>query len=193
MNTIDEDQGAGDRFSAVAPSPLGPLLIVVTERAVVGVYHGHHDPPPKPLLLGTAVDVLPLAVDGLMQESMGTGPSRVAAPVEDLLRRARLQLDEYFGGSRRTFDLPIAPVGTPFQRRVWSALSTIPYGERRSYRDIATQLGNPRMGRAIGAAIRANPLSILVPGHRVISRSGGVVGYAAGTDAKESLLLLEAG
>ncbi len=191
MNTIDEDQGAGNRFSVTAPSPLGPLLVVVTERAVVGVYHEDHDPPPKPLLLGTAVDVLP-AVDRRMQESMGTGPSCVAAPIDDLLRRARLQLEEYFGGSRRAFDLPIAPVGTPFQLRVWSALSTIPYGERRSYRDIATQLGNPRMGRAIGAAVRANPLSILVPGHRVISSSGGVVGYAAGADAKESLLLLEA-
>lgn len=101
------------------------------------------------------------------------------------------QLDEYFDGERTRFDLPLAPTGTEFQQRVWSALRDIPYGELRSYRDIATALDKPRAVRAVGAANGRNPLPIVVPCHRVIGSDGSLTGFAGGLAAKKSLLLLE--
>lgn len=207
------------RFSAHVPSPLGPLLIVIRGNAVVGLYHEDHDPPPKPVLLGRTFDPVRSADCGRVlrpsrdqdgsssrdqdgrdgQEGQNGQDEQndrtISAPghTGDLFRRTALQLEGYFAGTRKTFDCPTVPAGTPFQLRVWSALADIPYGERRTYRDIAAELGNPSMGRAIGAAVRANPLSIIVPGHRVVARNGGVIGYAAGAAAKEWLLRLEAG
>ena len=109
-------------------------------------------------------------------------------PVLDACAR---QLEEYFAAGRNHFDLPLAPGGTEFQRQVWSALSQIPYGELRSYRDIAEAIGRPAAVRAVGAANGRNPLPIVVPCHRVIGSDGSLTGFAGGLAAKSSLLRLE--
>jgi methylated-DNA-[protein]-cysteine S-methyltransferase len=101
------------------------------------------------------------------------------------------QLAEYFSGCRRRFELPLAPRGTEFQRSVWRALIDIPYGETRSYRDIAGAIGRPRAVRAVGAANGRNPLPIVVPCHRVIGSDGSLTGFAGGLAAKTCLLELE--
>jgi len=101
------------------------------------------------------------------------------------------ELMEYFEGKRTTFSLALDPIGTEFQKTVWNALSTIPYGETRSYRDIATQIGNVKAVRAVGAANGKNPISIVVPCHRVIGSSGELTGFAGGLEVKARLLSLE--
>jgi methylated-DNA-[protein]-cysteine S-methyltransferase len=103
------------------------------------------------------------------------------------------QLDQYFAGERRDFDLPLDLRGTPFQRRVWQALLTIPYGETRSYGEIAAQIGRPDRPRAVGAANGRNPVSIVVPCHRVIGSDGSLTGYGGGLARKRWLLDHEAG
>ena len=108
-----------------------------------------------------------------------------------LLEEAARQLSDYFGGRRRDFTLPLAPVGTPFQREVWAALREIPYGETRSYKDIACAVGRPRACRAVGMANNRNPLPIVVPCHRVVGASGALTGYAGGLEIKSKLLALE--
>lgn len=105
-----------------------------------------------------------------------------------MLLEAARQLREYFAGKRRQFDLDIAMEGTPFQRRGWGALLDIPFGERRTYRDIATRIGNRQAVRAVGAAIGRNPLSIITPCHRVIGSSGSLTGFAGGLPTKALLL-----
>lgn len=111
----------------------------------------------------------------------------------DVTERARAQLAEYFAGTRRAFDLPLGPRGTDFQRRVWQALATIPYGETRNYGEIAEQLGQRGSQRAVGAANGKNPIAIVVPCHRVIGRDGRLTGYADGLGRKQWLLAHEAG
>jgi methylated-DNA-[protein]-cysteine S-methyltransferase len=108
-----------------------------------------------------------------------------------LLLEAKRQVLEYFAGKRRDFDLPLAPKGTPFQQRVWQALRDIPYGQTRSYGQIAAAVGNPKAGRAVGGANHRNPISLVQPCHRVIGSSGRLVGYGGGLDKKEALLALE--
>lgn len=108
-----------------------------------------------------------------------------------LLRLAATQIEEYFSGVRKTFDLPLQPDGTAFEKSVWEALRAIPYGETRSYGDIAEQIGNPKACRAVGHANSKNPLSIVVPCHRVIGVHGKLTGYAGGLQMKKALLLLE--
>lgn len=105
-----------------------------------------------------------------------------------LIRSVRTQLTEYFQGSRKAFDLPLNPCGTLFQQKVWKALCTIPYGETRSYKEIAVQLENPRGCRAVGMANNRNPIMIIIPCHRVIGSDGSLTGYAGGLDIKEWLL-----
>ena len=114
-------------------------------------------------------------------------------PVEEseLHRRAAAQLHAYFSGKRKVFELPLSPRGTPFQRRVWEALQTIPYGETRSYGQIAAQVGNAKASRAVGMANNRNPISILIPCHRVIGADGKLTGYGGGMHNKEWLLALE--
>ncbi len=107
------------------------------------------------------------------------------------MEEAKQQLKEYFAGERRAFDLPLDIYGTDFQQAVWNALMTIPYGETRSYRDIADQVGSPKAVRAVGGANHQNPLSIIIPCHRVIGASGALVGYGGGLDCKRYLLKLE--
>ena len=109
-----------------------------------------------------------------------------------LLIRAAAQLTEYFMGRRASFDLPLAPEGTEFQRAVWTALTAIPMGETRSYGDIARAVGRPKASRAVGAANHRNPLPIVIPCHRVIGANGAMVGYGGGLKLKEALLGLEA-
>ena len=101
------------------------------------------------------------------------------------------QLTGYFAGKRRHFELPLAARGTPFQQSVWDALADIPYGELRTYRDIARAIGNPAAVRAVGAANGRNPLPIVVPCHRVIGSNGTLTGFAGGLEAKRFLLQLE--
>ena len=108
-----------------------------------------------------------------------------------LLRRARAQLDEYFAGARRTFDLPLSPAGTEFQRDVWTTLATIPYGETISYAQLATRVGKPSAMRAVGAANGRNPLPIVLPCHRVIGADGALTGFGGGLPTKQFLLKLE--
>lgn len=102
------------------------------------------------------------------------------------------QLDAYFRGERHAFTLPLAPEGTPFQREVWRALQAIPYGDTRSYREVATAIGRPEAVRAVGAANGRNPLAIVVPCHRVVGSDGSLTGFAGGVERKAALLALEA-
>jgi methylated-DNA-[protein]-cysteine S-methyltransferase len=115
----------------------------------------------------------------------------VAGDNEPILLKTQKQLDEYFSGQRTQFDLELEFVGTPFQKQVWNALLTIPYGETRSYQQIATQIGNPKACRAVGAANGKNPLSIIAPCHRVVGASGALTGFAGGVQVKAFLLDLE--
>jgi len=108
-----------------------------------------------------------------------------------LIKKAALQIEEYFSGKRKTFSLPLAMHGTEFQMDVWRALQTIPYGETRSYKDIAIQIGRPKAVRAVGMANNRNPISIIVPCHRVIGHDGSLVGYGGGLPLKKFLLELE--
>jgi methylated-DNA-[protein]-cysteine S-methyltransferase len=120
---------------------------------------------------------------------------RLSIEAEDnahpVLVEAERQLAEYFSGRRQQFSLTLDPSGTDFQRRVWSALMTIPFGETRSYAQIAAQIGQPRAARAVGAANARNPLSIVAPCHRVVGASGALTGFAGGLDVKAQLLELE--
>lgn len=107
------------------------------------------------------------------------------------IQKAKQELDEYFSGKRKSFDVPLLMVGTDFQKRVWQALMSIPYGSTVSYMDVACRIGNPKSVRAVAQAIGSNPLSIFVPCHRVVGSDGSLTGYAGGIEAKRSLLQLE--
>ena len=109
-----------------------------------------------------------------------------------ILDQTKKQLDEYFGGNRKIFDIPLHPVGTDFQKKVWHALLEIPYGETRSYKEIAISIGKANGIRAVASAIGANGISIFVPCHRVIGSNHSLTGFAGGLDAKRKLLELEA-
>jgi methylated-DNA-[protein]-cysteine S-methyltransferase len=117
----------------------------------------------------------------------------VEANDQPVLIETERQLNEYFAGTRHTFDLPLTFQGTDFQKQVWAALLTIPFGQTRSYSEIATQIGNVNAVRAVGAANGKNPLSIVAPCHRVIGASGDLTGFAGGLANKMLLLSLEAG
>ena len=108
-----------------------------------------------------------------------------------LIKKAALQLEEYFGRKRKKFELPLNLTGTEFQVSVWKALETIPFGETRSYGDIAARIGNEKACRAVGMANNRNPIIIIVPCHRVIGRDGSLTGYGGGLDVKKFLLELE--
>ena len=109
-----------------------------------------------------------------------------------VLMKAKAELQEYFAGQRKSFDLPLKPEGTPFQQSVWRALCEIPYGETASYGQIAERIGNKKACRAVGMANNRNPIAIIIPCHRVIGAGGKLTGYAGGLDKKEFLLELEA-
>lgn len=109
----------------------------------------------------------------------------------ELLDKTYKQLEEYFAGKRKQFSLPLCPEGTEFQKKVWNELCNIPYGETRSYQEIATLIGNNRASRAVGMANHNNPIGIIIPCHRVIGKNGSLVGYAGGLEFKLRLLELE--
>jgi methylated-DNA-[protein]-cysteine S-methyltransferase len=147
------------------------------------------------------VGVLTLAAtdDGLSailweHDRDGRVPLNITGEDDDhpVLVEAERQLTEYFAGRRTRFALPLDVAGTPFQRQVWNALMTIPFGETRSYSDIARQIGSPTAQRAVGAANGRNPLSIVAPCHRVVGASGALTGFAGGLDVKARLLAREA-
>lgn len=152
---------------SVIDSPIGPLIIVERDGALAAIYMDSHKPAPDPATFGERVD--------------------------DALPAATAQLAEYFAGERRIFDLPLAPRGTDFQLRVWAALREIPFGETRSYGQLAAALGQPGASRAVGLANGRNPISIVVPCHRVVGADGTLTGYAGGPDRKRFLLDLERG
>lgn len=152
------------RFTTSLPSPLGPLTLVATDAALVSV------------------------------EFDGRGPLSGAVPRRTpLLAQACAELAAYFGGRLQVFDLPLAPAGTGFQQEVWAALRSIPCGEVRSYAEIARQIGRPAAVRAVGAANGRNPISIVVPCHRVVGSDGSLTGYGGGLDRKRWLLAHERG
>ncbi len=128
------------------------------------------------------------ALTGLYFGQLSRQGQEVLSPV---LEETARQLSEYFSGKRREFSLPLSPKGTEFQLRVWRALETIPYGETRSYGDMARLIGSPKACRAVGMANHRNPISIIVPCHRVVGANGSLTGYGGGLDAKRFLLDLE--
>jgi methylated-DNA-[protein]-cysteine S-methyltransferase len=148
-------------------SPLGTLLLTAEDGALAGVHFPgqKHDRPPQ--------------------------PDWQRADDDPLLARARAQLAEYFDGRRSKFDLPLAPRGTPFQQAVWQALLAVPFGATSTYGAIAAAIRRPKAVRAVGAAIGANPIGIVVPCHRIVGRDGSLTGYAGGLDRKAKLLALE--
>lgn len=150
---------------SILDSPLGPLTIVERDGALAGVYMAEHRHAPGIETLGERVD--------------------------DALPQASQQLREYFDGARTTFDLPLKPVGTAFQLSVWEHLRTIACGQTHTYGQIAAALGKPTASRAVGAAVGRNPISIVVPCHRVMGGSGQLTGYAGGVERKKLLLAHE--
>jgi methylated-DNA-[protein]-cysteine S-methyltransferase len=154
------------------------------------------------ITLATPVGELKLVANGsrlaaILWENDKPGRVRLGpmseAPDNPILMRTAQQLREYFAGRRNRFDLDLDFAGTEFQKKVWAALLTIPFGETRSYSEIARQIGNPSAVRAVGAANGKNPISIVAPCHRVIGASGKLTGFAGGLEAKEQLLTLEGG
>ena len=118
-------------------------------------------------------------------------PAGFTSAETPLIKKAALQIEEYFAGKRKKFSLPLKMQGTEFQMAVWDALKSIPYGETRSYKEIAVQIGRPKAVRAVGMANHRNPISIIVPCHRVIGHNGSLTGYGGGLPAKKLLLELE--
>lgn len=123
------------------------------------------------------------------REGKSTGSAQLRET--PLLQEAKRQLQEYFAGQRASFSLPLRPQSTAFQQKVWQQLETIPYGETRSYGEIAAAIGQPQASRAVGGANHNNPIAIVIPCHRVIGADGKLTGYGGGLDIKETLLRLE--
>lgn len=142
-------------------TPIGEIVIVDNGRAIVQVFFGNNI------------------------------PKNVNIVETNLLKKANNQLKEYFWGKRKKFDLYLQPQGTEFQKKVWKALQEIPYGETRSYKEIAINIGNEKACRAVGMANNKNPIPIFIPCHRVIGSNGNLIGYAGGLDIKETLLRIE--
>jgi methylated-DNA-[protein]-cysteine S-methyltransferase len=149
----------------VIDSPVGELTLVARDGALAGLYFAEHARRPDPVLFGC----------------------RRSAGFEAAIE----QLDEYFRGERTRFELALAPRGTDFQQRVWALLQRIPYGRTRTYGQLAAALGDPGLAREVGWANGRNPLSVIVPCHRVVGADGGLVGYAGGLERKRFLLELE--
>lgn len=149
------------------PTPLGTLFATAAGDALAGLYYegGRHAPAISPDWI----------------EDSGSAP----------LAECARQLAEYFAGTRRRFELPMAPSGTPFQMRVWQEIARVPHGETISYAELARRAGAPGCARAAGAATGRNPLSIVVPCHRVVGSGGALTGYAGGLERKARLLAIE--
>jgi methylated-DNA-[protein]-cysteine S-methyltransferase len=147
-------------------TPLGELTLVAADGILSGVYYpGHWTKPDR---------------------------SGFGARTEHGFEETERQLAEYFAGERTSFELATSVTGEPFQRRVWELLHRIPYGQTTTYGELARELGDPSLARAVGAAVGANPLSVIVPCHRVVGKDGSLTGYAGGLERKRTLLDLEA-
>jgi methylated-DNA-[protein]-cysteine S-methyltransferase len=156
-----------------------------------------NDPTVEQAAIETPLGTMRLVTDGrailaLEFDAPGIAMTRLSFAARQLADAVARRLDAYFAGERVTFDLPLAPSGTPFQQSVWSALCGIPYGETVSYAEIARRVGRPSAVRAVGAANGRNPIAIVIPCHRVIGANGTLTGYGGGLDRKRALLLLEA-
>jgi methylated-DNA-[protein]-cysteine S-methyltransferase len=150
-------------------SPIGPLTLVAEAGFLTGLYMDAQQHRPDSVRFGVPGD-----------------------PAEEPFASAARQLTEYFAGERTSFDLPLAPAGTEFQRRVWLALQTIPYGQTASYGQLAREIGSAAASRAVGLANGKNPIAVVIPCHRVIGADGSLTGYGGGLDRKRFLLDLEA-
>jgi methylated-DNA-[protein]-cysteine S-methyltransferase len=146
-------------------SPIGILTLVASEEGLAGLHfeNARHGGPPEDAFHGT----------------------------NKFIDEARRQLDAYFAGTRRDFELTLRPQGTPFQQKVWAALRRIPYGVTKSYGQIAAEVGAPQASRAVGAANGKNPIAVIVPCHRVIGANGSLTGFGGGMERKRFLLALE--
>lgn len=149
-------------YTTTMQSPLGVLTLAASDEALMGVWF---DTPPQ--------------------------AHWVLSDEHPVLRQAQQALSEYFAGQRLEFDVPLQPQGTAFQRAVWAQLLTVGYGATSTYGALAAAIGKPQAARAVGAAVGANPLSIIVPCHRIIGRDGSLTGYAWGVERKVALLELE--
>jgi methylated-DNA-[protein]-cysteine S-methyltransferase len=149
----------------VTGSPVGPLTLVADRGELTGVYYPHHWYRPDPAMFGR--------------------------PTETGFGEVTRQLEQYFAGVRKRFDLPLGPQGDAFQRQVWDLISGIPYGHTASYGELARQLGAGILAKDVGAAVGRNPLCIIVPCHRVVGTDGRLTGYAGGLARKRFLLDLE--
>ncbi len=156
------------------PSPVGELTIAATERGLAAVYFERHKHGPTS------------AERDAWRRDDGRNPA------SRILARAREQLTAYFAGQCTAFDLPLSPTGTPFQHRVWAELRSIPFGGLSSYGELARRLGSPGAARAVGAANGRNPISIVVPCHRVVGANGSLTGFGGGIERKRWLLEHEA-
>lgn len=163
---MNDRHGGRYRYS-IMPSPVGALKLVASDRGLAAILW-ENDAPDRVRL-------------GAM----------TAATDDPILAETRCQLDTYFSGARTTFTVPLDFNGTEFQRSVWDALIRIPFGETRSYGDIARDIGRPTASRAVGAANGRNPISIIAPCHRVIGSNGALTGFAGGLAVKEFLLAME--
>ena len=164
--------------SALPPAPAAACRVLASPLGLSRVTAGER-----------GITSLRFAENGALPE----GPEKQLTSAEHWLDEAGRQLREYFQGIRREFTLPLAPHGSPFQCRVWEALRAIPYGETRSYQQVAEAVGSQKAARAVGMANNRNPIAILIPCHRVVGKGGALVGYAYGIARKEALLALEQG
>jgi methylated-DNA-[protein]-cysteine S-methyltransferase len=154
---------------AIIDTAIGDLTLVATDDAIIGLYFAHHWTNPDRDAFGPRVD----------------------AHDDHLLDIARIQLDEYLAGERTSFDLPTTANGDEFQQRVWAMLEQIPFGATTTYGELAERLGDKTLAQAVGQAVGHNPLSIIVPCHRVVGKDGKLTGYAGGLSRKQFLLELE--
>jgi methylated-DNA-[protein]-cysteine S-methyltransferase len=152
-------------YTTTIDSPLGPLTLVASDTHLLAVLWKN--------------------------DRRHTFTNAIPNPTHPILTQTATQLAEYFGGVRQTFNLPMDPIGTDFQKSVWNALAKIPYAQTTSYAAIARSLDRATASRAVGAAVGHNPLSILLPCHRVLSATGALTGFAGGLPAKQFLLALE--
>lgn len=181
------------------PGPLGPMLLAANDAGLCGVYfepHSHFSGSAGWQKLEYDPAAAATSHEAESGAKFGAAAGQDAAPARVQARRALLQetarqLDQYFARQRQSFDLPLAAQGTPFQCEVWQGLCRIPYGETWHYAQLAHEIARPRAVRAVGAANGRNPLSIIVPCHRVIGRDGTLTGYAGGLERKQFLLALE--
>jgi len=158
-----------DTRHAYLPTSIGDLLVVATGDALVGLYFPRHWYPPEASAIGELVD----AADDVVFTEVAR------------------QLDEYIAGNRTSFDVRAETAGTPFQERVWALLRDIPFGETTTYGELARTLGNANLAQLVGQAVGHNPISIVIPCHRVVGASGKLTGFAGGLERKQLLLELE--